>query len=288
VDAARTRVSLYLEAPAGPIATSRVLEAADEDERPLRLLADAAAAERYLSLPQPEIGGEVAPFFERAAALGERGIVLVSLGENPAGRVVDLFGVEGFAVMSVEARGLVLRLMERELDTQLRLLRFLIERGVGPYFAIRGEEKVAPPLHGRRDFVEFNARHDRGIVDLVHEAGGVLNVHCLGRLRSVLDLFVDLGVDALHPIESPPVGDVTPRQAKEVLRGKVAIEGTIQIADMYEAPPEDVRGQAEALVEDCFGDRRGLIVSPTASPTIPGRGADCLPRYKAMIEAVRR
>ena len=49
-------------------------------------------AEKYLSLPEPEIAGDVAGCFEADRALGDRGIVDVGLGMNPGGTVAELFG----------------------------------------------------------------------------------------------------------------------------------------------------------------------------------------------------
>jgi hypothetical protein len=95
-----------------------------------------------------------------------------------------------------------------------------------------------------------------------------------------------MGVDVIHPVEPPPLGDLPAADAKRLARGRVCIEGNIQIAHMYEHSPEEVRAETEALMRDAFGDRRGLIVSPTASPYIRGAGELCLSRYKAMVETV--
>jgi hypothetical protein len=198
-----------------------------------------------------------------------------------------LFGSEQFALLSILQRNLIHRLLQRELDTKLRLVDFLIRQGVGPYFSICGQEMVAPPLHGRADFFEFNVRYDQPIAELIHAAGGRLNVHCHGRLKAVMDGFPAIGADVLHCFEAPPMGDVTPGEVKQAWRGQIALEGNIQIADMYEKPPDDIRAQTEALIRDGFDDRRGLAISPTASPFIPGRGADCYPQYAAMVDAVR-
>ena len=82
------------------------------------------------------------------------------------------------------------------------------------------------------------------------------------------------------------MGDITAAQAKEAARGRMTLEGNIQIADMYEKSPDNVRQQTLALVRDCFDDHRGLIVCATASPYIYGQGQKCWPQYKAMIDAV--
>ena len=54
-----------------------------------------------------------------------------------------------------------------------------------------------------------------------------------------------------------------------------------QLADYAEKT-----AQTEALIATCFNDRKGLIVSPTASPYIRGAGEECFEQYKAMIDTV--
>jgi uroporphyrinogen-III decarboxylase len=105
-------------------------------------------------------------------------------------------------------------------------------------------------------------------------------------VAKVLDGFLASGVDVLHPLEPAPMGDVVPKAAKNLVRGRICIEGNIQIADMYEKPPEQIAAHTAALIEGCFDDRRGLIVSPTASLYIRGEGRKCLPQVKAMVDTV--
>ena len=95
-----------------------------------------------------------------------------------------------------------------------------------------------------------------------------------------------MGADVLHPFEAPPMGDITAAEAKAQARGKLCLEGNIQIAAMYEHRPEAIRAETKALIRDAFDDRRGLIVCPTASPYIRGAGGQCLEQFKAMIDTV--
>ena len=271
--------------PAGNLVRGPDVPWAKEEGR-RHVLRDADEAERYLELPEAEIGGDVSEYFRLRDQVGERGIVVATLLNNPGGHVSGLFGSEQCALLSVTHRDLLHRLAQRHQRTVLRLLDYLIERGVGPYFNLFGEEMIAPPLHGRQDFIDFNVRYDRAIAARIHEAGGRLNVHCHGRVKSVIDCFPELGADVFHCFEAPPMGDLTPAEAKAALRGKVALEGNIQIADLYEKSPDEIRTQTAALIRDCFDDRRGLAVSPTASPFMPGRGADCLRQYQAMVATV--
>ena len=250
-------------------------------------LQDMEDAEKYLNLPVPEINGDLSSYFKLKEQVGDRGIVLAHLGNNPGGAAVELFGSEQFALMSVTDREILHRLMQRHQTFIFRLIDYLLENGVGPYFSICGQEMIAPPLHGREDFFDFNVRYDKAIAERIHDAGGKLNVHCHGRLKAVLDGFLEIGTDVLHCFEAPPMGDITPADAKQVCKGRISLEGNIQIADFYEKSPGDIRRQTEALIRDCFADRRGLAVTPTASPFMKGRGAECYPQYQAMIDAVK-
>ncbi len=250
------------------------------------LLKSPEDAEAYLSMPRPAIGGEVDSFPAAQTWMGEQGIVEVSLGFNPAGFVAELFGSEGFALMSITHRELLHRLCQQQMELLSARVRFLLGSGVGPYFSLLGQEYLVPPLHGPRDFTDFNVRYDKPILDLIHEAGGRVHVHSHGSIRKVFQGFLDLGTDVLHPLEPPPMGDITAAQAKELGRGRLCLEGNLQIDRMYEADPEEVRAETEALIRAAFDDRRGLIVCPSASPYIRGQGHTCFPRYQAMVETV--
>jgi hypothetical protein len=168
----------------------------------------------------------------------------------------------------------------------MQRVKFLLGKGIGPFFSMSGEEYIVPPLHGPKDFRDFNTRYDKPIIDLVHEAGGRMHIHSHGSIKSVLADFVGMGVDVLHPFEPPPQGNILAREAKAIARGRMCLEGNIQIHRMYEASPPDIRGETEQLIADAFDDRQGLIVCPTASPYIRGAGEACFPKYKAMIDAV--
>lgn len=276
-----------LETPKGPLTRSFLVSLKGQpgmEEK--HFISTAEEAERYLSLPLPVPAGDVSPFFAADAAIGDAGITVVSLGSNPGGTAAVLCGSENFAMLSITDRDILHRLCERQMTILLNRIRFLTARGVGPYFGMAGEEYIVPPLHGRKDFDDFNVRYDKPIADAIHEAGGRLHIHCHGPIRSVFTGFLEIGVDVLHPIEPPPLGDLPIAEAKALARGRISVEGNIQIHRMYEAAPEAVREETARLIADAFDDRRGLIVSPSASPYIRGAGERGLAQYQAMVETV--
>lgn len=244
-------------------------------------------AEKYLSLPLPEIREiDVSSFFAARARVGDDGIVDVSLGANPGGFVATLFGTDTFAIMSVTDRDIIHALCRRQMTISMNRLKSLLGSKIGHFFSMAGQEYIVPPLHSPTDFYDFNVKYDKPIIDLIHDAGGYIHIHCHASVKKVFHGFIDMRVDVLHPFEAPPMGDITASEAKELARGKMCLEGNIQIDRMYEATPEDIRLETELLIQTVFDDHKGLIVCPTASPYIRGQGEDCFPQYKAMIDTV--
>ncbi len=243
-------------------------------------------AQKWLSLPLPEPRGDASAFLKAQHDVGDRGIADACLSSNPGGHVVELFGSEAFAIFSVTERDLLHELLQRQQTIILNRLKRALSLGIGPYFSSLGQEEIVPPLHGPADFVEFNMQYDKPIFDLIHNAGGRIHVHCHSKIGRVFQYFIEMGVDVLHPIEPPPLGDITAAQAKHLARGKMCLEGNIQIANMYERTPAQVAEETTTLIADAFDDRNGLIVSPSASLYQIGKGAQCLEQVKAMVQTV--
>lgn len=276
-----------MRTPAGDLISTRRI---GEEGRPGMIekhyLSDIDDAKKFLSLPMPKIGGDVAAFFEMDRKIGDRGIVDCSISMNPAGQVADLFGSETFAFMTVTDRDVLHELCDRRMRIMLQLVDFLMDHKVGPYFSTLGQEYLTPPLHGAKDFFDFNVRYDKPILDRIHERGGRVHMHCHGSIKTVFDGFLEMGVDVLHPFEAPPMGDITAGEAKQRAGKRICLEGNVQIADMYEQTPEQMRAQVKRLIADCFADRQGLIVCPSASPWIGGAGGKCVEQFKVMVEEV--
>jgi hypothetical protein len=251
------------------------------------LLKTVEDAEKYLSLPLPEIGEvDVQSFRAARARMGDAGIVNVSLGGSPGGTVATLFGTRTFAKMSITNRDLLHELCARQMTIVMDRLEVLLGSGIGPFFSMSGEEFIVPPIHGPRDFADFIVKYEKPVFERVHDAGGYVHVHCHGSIKRVFPGFLETGVDVLHPFEAPPMGDITPSEAKDMAGDRICLEGNIQINRMYEASPEEIRQETERLIEATFHDGLGLIMCPTASPYVRGQGEKAFPRYKAMIDAV--
>jgi hypothetical protein len=238
--------------------------------------------EKVLSVPYEPLRPDCSSFFERDGEMGDRGIVMVSV-PIPVSMVHNLMWSERLAVWSLTERETILRLTYTFLERALELLEHLISQGVGPVFATGGEEYVAPPLASPKDFHELVTEPNSKIGEMVHAAGGYRHVHCHGSLSRILEDFVEMGADCLHPVEQPPLGDVPFEEAKRRVGDRICLEGNIQIGDLYSAPTEHVVEEVRHAIR-VGAPGGGFILAPSASPHTEVLTAQTVANYLAMIE----
>jgi uroporphyrinogen-III decarboxylase len=234
-----------------------------------------------LSVPFEPLRPDTRGFFELRDRVGERGLVTCDF-VNPITHLHELVGSELLGIWSVTERdavgGFVAAWAERLQDQ----VRHLLDAGVGPVFRTLGHEFAIPPLMSPRDFDEFCVRPEAPIHGMIGEAGGLVHIHCHGPMDRVLEGFVEIGADCLHPIEPPPMGDVELADAKRRVGDRLCLEGNLQIGDLYAAPTAEVVAKTQAAIRD--GGPTGFILCPTASPHTEVLTDLTVRNYVAMIE----
>jgi len=275
-----------IETPKGPLTSayrrSTVGHPGLELEHPVKEPAD---VDRALSVPDEPVTFDAEAFRRMDAAMGERGLIAVSCGV-PISEVYGLLGSERLAFWSVEHRDLIGRLLEVIAVRWRRLIEAMLAAGVGPVFTFLGQELATPPLLSPADFGEFVTRVETPVYDLIHAAGGIVRIHCHGNLKAVLDDFVAMGCDALHPVETPPWGDITYPEFRARVGTRICVKGGVQIADVQQGPPERVAAICRSVIDEAGRDG-ALILATSASPFWPLNSPLITANYRAMIDTAR-
>lgn len=111
----------------------------------------------------------------------------------------------------------------------------------------------------------------------------LVHVRCHGPLNAVLEEFVVMGANCLHPVEPPPLGDVPLQEAKRRIGISLCLEGNIQIGDLYAMEPEAFRKSVgETVLVGKEGG--GFVLCPTASPHTPTLSPLAVQNYLTTIE----
>ena len=212
---------------------------------------------KVLSVPYRPFPFSTASFQEMEKKIGDRGVTHYSL-PHAMHAVERLIGSESFAMWSIECRDLLLEVtgvFARRIRDQVNRV---FDAGLCPTFGWVGPELCIPPLMSPQDFEDFVFAFDAPLIDLIHERGGSVWVHCHGKMGPVLERFADMGVDVLNPIEPPPMGDVTLSEAFARVGDRMGLEGNIETHDLMTGTHEEVTEIVREAIEAGVGYRHIL------------------------------
>ena len=126
-----------------------------------------------------------------------------------------------------------------------------------------GSEHCGPGVVHPRMFKRMITPYDKRIVEIIHDYGGIVNLHTHGKLKDILDDIAEIGVDVLSPIESGIRGDVTLAEVKERIGDRVCLKGNLDdMAFLALASEEEVRSAAQDCIEQA-AEGGGYILSGT-------------------------
>jgi len=241
-------------------------------------------ARKWLSLPMPEpTKGHIESYWELERRSNDRALLFIGIGEAMY-TVQALMGSEVFGFWLIDERELLHEMIDRAYaQIEVQVKHYLAEK-IGDAYGWVGPELCIPPLASPRDFREFVFEYDKRIIDLIHDAGKLVWVHCHGDMNPVLEDFIEMGVDCLNPIEPPPTGNLTLAEAKRRCAGRMTLEGGVQDGDFDRLTPDELT----RVVEDVIRQGKpggGFILCPTSSPnTSPRLSERHIANYRAFVE----
>jgi len=227
-----------------------------------------------LNMPYETYPADLSQYRQAARRVGDGGVALYGL-PHPAYAMYELMGSETLAFMTAESHSLLERTAELYSDRLLAHVNRLLDAGLaqaGEFLAFGwvGPELFIPPLISPSDFDCFCSVYDKKLIDLIHNAGAYAWIHCHGKVRNFLDRFARMGCDMLNPIEPPPMGDVSLREAFSIAGGRMALEGNIEIGDIMTAAPDEIRYLIDRALSECgeryvLGLTTGYMEAPVPS-----------------------
>lgn len=248
-----------------------------------RFVESLADLNKWMSIPYTPWVPSIASYWEAERLVGERGAITYRTME-PSYLVRDLFPPEAFALACIEDLDAIHRATEMMCEQMVGHSRHILDAGARPIFIVQGCESSTPPMQSPDHFDEFVVRYERPLLELIRSYGCPTIVHCHGNLGAVLERFVDLGYDGLHPVEEPPMGDVTLEEFKRRVGDDLTVVASVQIGEMLSATPVEIEAMVRRLLD--VGGPRGLLISPTATPYERPMSDRVYANYRQLIETV--
>jgi hypothetical protein len=242
------------------------------------LLKDKDDVERLLSVPFYFDEPDLSACRDQCEKVGDRGLTEIGVS-TPMVCVSRLFEFGQFLEWCASERAIIERLVATAAERIAVKLRYVLECGLGPVFWFGGSEQATPPMMSPRFYDDLVVRYDGPLMDLVHEHGQYVHVHCHGKVREALDKLIAMGADLLDPVEPPPDGDIQFWEAKERARGKMVLIGNIEFRHLEFATPQQIDAKVQEAIER--GGKQGMILglSATAITRISDRYRDNAIQY---------
>jgi uroporphyrinogen-III decarboxylase len=244
----------------------------------------------YLKLPD-EIFDEnidVSHLADEEKKLGEKGIIMVDT-EDPVCAVAALFKLEDFSVFAYTEQELCHKLLEKHARYIHKRTERASKEFPGRLWRIYGPEYVTEPFLPAQFFEDYVVRYTGPMVRQIKEHGGIVRIHSHGRIKNVVDYFIQMGADATDPIEPPPHGDVDLKYMREKYGKQMVLFGNIEIADIEHMPSEQFRKVVrKTVVDGTSGEGRGFVLTPTSAPYGRTISDQTFRNYQIMVEEVER
>lgn len=250
------------------------------------LIKSDADIERVLAMPDPPPEIDTKQLRDLQARVGDSGVLLFSIGDA-IGHVVGLFDFEDFITRCIDDDGPIRALLDKAQHQILTAIRAHDGVITNAIFRFWGPEYCGAPLMDpHRSFPRYVMPYDQQATEAAHATGNFSMIHCHGRLRDILDMIADTGVDALEPLETLPLAtaDVTLQEIKQRVGHRMCLMGSIQAVTLEAGTPAEMRDQVKASIET-GGPGGGFVLLPTAAPFMVPLEPHCLANAEAMYLA---
>jgi uroporphyrinogen decarboxylase len=149
-----------------------------------------------------------------------------------------LAGMENVMCFFREEPNAVSELLRRIMDFQLGIARHYLAAGVEMVNMSDDLGAQRGPLFSREVLERFFMPEYRRLFDLYRSRGVLVNFHSCGNIVSLLDVFMDLGVDILNPVQAS-ANDLD--EARRVTSGRMALSGGVNSEAMVDGPVDAIR-----------------------------------------------
>ena len=242
----------------------------------------------YLEVPDEAFAEtiDVTPMIEEEQRLGERGIVMVDT-EDPLCAAATLFSMADFTIFALTENALCHRLLAKCARTIQHRTEQVARQFPGHLWRLYGPEFATEPYLPPHLFDEYVVGYTGPMVSAIKRHGGFARIHIHGRIRNVLDSVVEMGADAIDPIEPPPQGDVDLAFVRARYGKDLVLFGNLEIAAIENTEPNKFEKLIRrALAEGTHGEGRGFVLMPSACPYGRTLSEKTMQNYETMVRCV--
>lgn len=210
-------------------------------------------------IDDPKYSGQI--YEQRKAFAGGDVFLTGSHRDTLWERAYMLVGMENMMVYFHTEPDLVRRLLHMIMDFQLKVAQHYINNGAEVIYLGDDMGTQSSLLLGRRIIEDFFVPEYRRLFDFYSDKNVILNFHSCGCVEEMLDIFIDLGVDILNPLQST-ANNLEEIRAKTA--GKIVLQGGISSEILLKGSKEDIQNEVKSKIR-ILGKDGGYICCPDQS-----------------------
>ena len=212
------------------------------------------------------------------ALIGDSGIYVPTVDPSPVQHLLEYeMGLENFYALLQDEQKEMEDLME--IMHRCRLQEYAIQARRTQAAAIITVENTSTTLISPSLYRKYSLRHLQAFADVVHAHGKKAILHMCGHLKNLLPFIKDTGLDGVHALTPPTVGDTPFELAWDTLGDRVTFLGLLDSAVFHD--PRVSRQDIFSLLDKTFTSR------VRAGNFILAIAADGLPTPLEKFEAVQ-
>ncbi len=195
--------------------------------------------------------------------------------------VAGLMKFEQFLMWAVTEIALIDELVELCTERILKVLDVLLPQPGIDVVWMGGSEWLLPPMGSPEMYRKYVHEPEQRIIRKVQEAGVFCQIHCHGKVKNTIQQVIERGADLFEPVEPPPDGDITLKEAKALSQGKMTLVGNIEAHLLINGTTNEIRDAVAAAFE---GGKERMILSQSAALTEPVLTRKAVENLHTMID----
>lgn len=239
-------------------------------------------AEKWFSIPYTPPTPDLSDFHRVRQEIGDEGLVLAGMGDAiclPA----SLYSPEDFCILWADAPDVMRRLVRVAAERINAHVERVCSMGMDAFRIVGGE--YASVQLGPQAFQELVVEPDKELCDIMRRHGAVSYFHNHGPVTRFYDQFLEIGLDALDPMEAAPWGDCVLSEAKKALQGRVCMVGNLDDMEVLESLQwDEIEPIASERLAQAGPD--GFVLGGTASGTYGEHAARMFTKLVPLAEAM--
>jgi uroporphyrinogen decarboxylase len=199
---------------------------------------------------------------------------------------IDLLGMEALILAMYDQPALVDALLAHIVDTYFEISRRTFDAAAGAidlFFIGNDWGTQCGPVMGEAAFRRFMLPHLKRLIDMGHDYGLKVLLHCCGGFAPLIPALIEAGLDGLQALQ-PSCTGMDPAQLKRKFGDRIALMGCIDTQHvLIEGTPEGVRRQTRRILE-IMKPGGGYIASASHDYLLPETPVE---NVVAMFETIR-